>query len=147
MFPDSVEEEQDKALLRLGITYGVLMRVGLPQDVVEECIQGMSGVDLEDATTWFTLNRPDVNLGEIIRIQLHRIGRRSLSLSLAGVQTLESFVCGRALRLILSLELLGKTTGAVFASPTAFACFGLAFGCYWPLAEAHHAANCETYGA
>jgi len=42
------------------------MRVGLPQDIVEECIRGMSGVDLEDATTWFTLNRPNVNLGEVI---------------------------------------------------------------------------------
>jgi hypothetical protein len=37
---------------RLGITYGVLRRLGFSQDRVDECLRAIQGVDLEEAYEW-----------------------------------------------------------------------------------------------
>jgi hypothetical protein len=37
---------------RLGITYGVLRRLGFSQDKVDECLRAIQGVDLEEAYEW-----------------------------------------------------------------------------------------------
>ncbi|KAI9445226.1 P-loop containing nucleoside triphosphate hydrolase protein [Lactarius indigo] len=40
------------ALARLGITYGVLRRLGYPEEIAERCLQSINGVDLEEAHEW-----------------------------------------------------------------------------------------------
>ena len=39
-------------LSRLGITYGVLRRLGFAEETVEECLRVVNGVDLEEAFDW-----------------------------------------------------------------------------------------------
>ena len=43
---------EDKALPRLAITYGVLRRLGFPEDTVEQCLRSIDGVELEEAIDW-----------------------------------------------------------------------------------------------
>ena len=47
-----LEDTEDKALARIGITYGVLRRLGFSEDRVEECLHAMNGVDLDEAYDW-----------------------------------------------------------------------------------------------
>ena len=37
---------------RLGITYGVLRRLGFIEEKVEECLRAINGVELEEAFDW-----------------------------------------------------------------------------------------------
>jgi ATP-dependent RNA helicase DHX29 len=46
------EESEDKAIGKLGITYGVLRRIGFAEERVEECLRAIRGVDLEEAYDW-----------------------------------------------------------------------------------------------
>lgn len=56
------EDNEEKVISRLGITYGVLRRLGFTEERVEECLKAISGVELEEAfdwvrnTTWHSLN-------------------------------------------------------------------------------------------
>lgn len=43
---------QDKALTRLGITYGVLRRLGFSESRVEECLRSIAGIGLDEAYDW-----------------------------------------------------------------------------------------------
>ncbi|KIJ45644.1 hypothetical protein M422DRAFT_75059 [Sphaerobolus stellatus SS14] len=45
-----------KVLLRLGITYGVLRRLGFQEERVLECLKNIRGVDLEEAFDWLYLH-------------------------------------------------------------------------------------------
>lgn len=47
-----MDESEDKAIARLGVTYGVLRRSGFSEERVEECLRAISGVDLEEACDW-----------------------------------------------------------------------------------------------
>lgn len=47
-----LEEPEEKMVARLGITYGVLRRLGFSQDRVDECLRAIQGVDLEEAYEW-----------------------------------------------------------------------------------------------
>ena len=47
-----LEDSEDKALAKLGVTYGVLRRLGFSEDRVEECLRSISGVDLDEAYEW-----------------------------------------------------------------------------------------------
>lgn len=47
-----LEETEEKIVTRLGITYGVLRRLGFSQDRVDECLRAIQGVDLEEAYEW-----------------------------------------------------------------------------------------------
>lgn len=42
----------DGALARLGITYGVLRRLGYSEEIVERCLAATDGADLEEAHEW-----------------------------------------------------------------------------------------------
>jgi ATP-dependent RNA helicase DHX29 len=46
------EDNEEKVLSRLGITYGVLRRLGFTEERVEECIKAIGGVELEEAFDW-----------------------------------------------------------------------------------------------
>ena len=46
------EDAEEKALFRLGVTYGTLRRLGFSEDRVDECLRNMDGLDTEDAFTW-----------------------------------------------------------------------------------------------
>jgi hypothetical protein len=46
------EEMEEKAIAKLGVTYGVLMRLGFPETKVEECLRRINGVDLDEAYDW-----------------------------------------------------------------------------------------------
>lgn len=47
-----LEETEEKALTRLGVTYGVLRRLGFGEDRVDECLRNTYDIDLEDAFDW-----------------------------------------------------------------------------------------------
>ncbi|CCM00897.1 uncharacterized protein FIBRA_02943 [Fibroporia radiculosa] len=47
-----IDEPEEKVLLRLAITYGVLRRLGYSEGRVEECLSAIDGVDLDDAYDW-----------------------------------------------------------------------------------------------
>lgn len=47
-----LEETEEKLVTRLGITYGVLRRLGFSQERVDECLRAIQGVDLEEAYEW-----------------------------------------------------------------------------------------------
>jgi ATP-dependent RNA helicase DHX29 len=50
-----LEEPEEKTVARLGITYGVLRRLGFSQHRVDECLRAIQGVDLEEAYEWVHL--------------------------------------------------------------------------------------------
>ncbi|KAF8527986.1 P-loop containing nucleoside triphosphate hydrolase protein [Hysterangium stoloniferum] len=52
----SIDETEEKALPRLGITYGVLRRLGFSEDRVMECLQAIPGIDLDEAFEWLYLH-------------------------------------------------------------------------------------------
>jgi ATP-dependent RNA helicase DHX29 len=47
-----LEEPEDKAIGKLGITYGVLRRIGFTEERVDECLRAIRGVDLDEAYDW-----------------------------------------------------------------------------------------------
>ncbi|KAG6846024.1 hypothetical protein H0H87_011072 [Tephrocybe sp. NHM501043] len=51
-----LDEPEDKAIARLGITYGVLRRLGFSEPRVEECLRAIQGVDLDEAIEWLCLH-------------------------------------------------------------------------------------------
>lgn len=57
-----LEEPEEKVLARLGITYGVLRRLGFNEDRVCECLNAISGTDLDDAFEWLYLRYPEEDL-------------------------------------------------------------------------------------
>jgi len=48
----TLDELEEKAVAKLGITYGVLRRLGFSEDRVEKCLRSIHGVDLEEAYEW-----------------------------------------------------------------------------------------------
>lgn len=50
--PRRIEEVEDKAIARLGITYGALRRLGFTEERVEECLVSIGGLDLDEAFDW-----------------------------------------------------------------------------------------------
>ena len=46
------EDEEEKMLARLGITYGVLRRLGFDEERVNQCLKTIGGVDLDTAYEW-----------------------------------------------------------------------------------------------
>ncbi|KAI0374315.1 P-loop containing nucleoside triphosphate hydrolase protein [Pilatotrama ljubarskyi] len=61
--PKSVDEPEEKALVRLAITYGVLRRLGFSESRVEECLRAIPGVDLDEAVEWLHLHCDEEELG------------------------------------------------------------------------------------
>ncbi|KAI0361784.1 P-loop containing nucleoside triphosphate hydrolase protein [Trametes cingulata] len=59
----SVDEPEDKALVRLAITYGVLRRLGFSESRVEECLRAIPGVDLDEAVEWLHLHCDEEEIG------------------------------------------------------------------------------------
>ncbi|KAF8641157.1 hypothetical protein AX17_000792 [Amanita inopinata Kibby_2008] len=49
---NTLDEPEDKALAKVGITYGTLRRLGFSAARVEECLRSIGGVDLEEAYHW-----------------------------------------------------------------------------------------------
>ena len=50
--PKPIEESEEKAISRLGITYGVLRRLGFDEALVENCLRRVNGVELDEALQW-----------------------------------------------------------------------------------------------
>ena len=48
----SIDEPEEKVILRLAITYGVLRRLGFAESRVEECLRAIGGVDMDEAFEW-----------------------------------------------------------------------------------------------
>ncbi|KAH7106886.1 P-loop containing nucleoside triphosphate hydrolase protein, partial [Auriculariales sp. MPI-PUGE-AT-0066] len=63
---DEIDEPEEKALLSLGVTYGILRRIGVPQAVAEDCLAQMNGIDLDDAAVWLCMNRPELDIGPLL---------------------------------------------------------------------------------
>ncbi|KAI0778038.1 P-loop containing nucleoside triphosphate hydrolase protein [Trametes elegans] len=59
----SIDEPEDKALVRLAITFGVLRRLGFNHARVEECLRAIPGVDLDEAVEWLHLHCNEDELG------------------------------------------------------------------------------------
>jgi ATP-dependent RNA helicase DHX29 len=47
-----VEEVEEKAIARLGITYGILRRLCFTEERVDECLRSIGGIDLDEALDW-----------------------------------------------------------------------------------------------
>ena len=52
-----LDEPEEKLLARMGITYGVLRRLGFSETRVQQCLQAMRGVDLDEAYDWVNTYR------------------------------------------------------------------------------------------
>ncbi|KZT74762.1 P-loop containing nucleoside triphosphate hydrolase protein [Daedalea quercina L-15889] len=52
----TIDGPSEKALARMGVTYGVLRRLGFSEGRVEECLRSIKGVDLEEAVDWLHLH-------------------------------------------------------------------------------------------
>lgn len=50
--PKRIDFSDDNALIRLGVTYGVLRRVGYSEETVTRCLESVDGLDLEEAHEW-----------------------------------------------------------------------------------------------
>jgi ATP-dependent RNA helicase DHX29 len=48
----AISEPEEKVLAKLGITFGVLRRLGFSEERVEECLRSIHGVDLDEAYDW-----------------------------------------------------------------------------------------------
>ncbi|KAG1885768.1 P-loop containing nucleoside triphosphate hydrolase protein [Suillus subluteus] len=71
-----LEETEEKLMTRLGITYGVLRRLGFSQDRVDECLRAIQGVDLEEAYEWLYIYCSEDELeerGEMIVAQVYHL--------------------------------------------------------------------------
>ena len=49
------EETEEKVISRLGITYGVLRRLGFLDELVEKCLRSINSTELEDAFDWVSV--------------------------------------------------------------------------------------------
>lgn len=47
-----VDEPEEKAIVRLAITYGMLRRLGVSEARAEECLRAINGVDMDEAFEW-----------------------------------------------------------------------------------------------
>ncbi|KAI0318481.1 P-loop containing nucleoside triphosphate hydrolase protein [Amylostereum chailletii] len=52
----SVDASEEKAIPRLGLTYGVLRRLGFSEARVVECLTSIRGIDLDEAYDWLFLH-------------------------------------------------------------------------------------------
>ncbi|CDO72377.1 hypothetical protein BN946_scf184977.g76 [Trametes cinnabarina] len=59
----SIDEPEEKALVKIAITYGVLRRIGFSELRVEECLRAIPGVDLDEAVEWLHLHCSEEELG------------------------------------------------------------------------------------
>jgi ATP-dependent RNA helicase DHX29 len=50
--PKRLDISDDSILIRLGVTYGVLRRLGYSEETVARCLESVDGVDLEEAHEW-----------------------------------------------------------------------------------------------
>lgn len=50
--PKRVDISDDNAIVRLGVTYGVLRRLGYSEETVTRCLESVDGLDLEEAHEW-----------------------------------------------------------------------------------------------
>ncbi|TRM65724.1 P-loop containing nucleoside triphosphate hydrolase protein [Schizophyllum amplum] len=58
----SVDDADDKSVTKLGITYGVLRRLGFSEARVDECLRNMNGLDIEEAYDWLYLHCDEAEL-------------------------------------------------------------------------------------
>ncbi|KXN89904.1 ATP-dependent RNA helicase DHX29 [Leucoagaricus sp. SymC.cos] len=58
----ALDEPEDKGIARLGVTYGVLRRLGFSEGRVEECLRAINGVDLEEAYDWLYTMCDDIEI-------------------------------------------------------------------------------------
>ncbi|KAH7909118.1 P-loop containing nucleoside triphosphate hydrolase protein [Hygrophoropsis aurantiaca] len=61
---DPIDNIEEKAIARLGITYGVLRRLGFSQSRVEECLRSIHGTDLDEAYDWIYVHCSEDELSE-----------------------------------------------------------------------------------
>ncbi|KAK7463716.1 hypothetical protein VKT23_005652 [Stygiomarasmius scandens] len=55
-YKKQLDEGQEKALLKIAVTYGTLRRLGFLESRIEDCLKAIDGVDLEEAYDWLYLN-------------------------------------------------------------------------------------------
>ncbi|KAG6879737.1 hypothetical protein C0992_012340 [Termitomyces sp. T32_za158] len=58
----TLEESEEKAVARIGITYGVLRRLGYSESRVEECLRAIQGVDVDEAIEWLYFHCTEAEL-------------------------------------------------------------------------------------
>lgn len=49
---DILDMSEEKLMPRIATTYGVLRRLGFPEAVVDNCLQSISGIQLDEAFDW-----------------------------------------------------------------------------------------------
>jgi ATP-dependent RNA helicase DHX29 len=51
-YSEIMDESQEKLMPRIAITYGVLRRLGFSEDIVQECLNSIMGIELGEALDW-----------------------------------------------------------------------------------------------
>lgn len=78
----TLEGTEDNVVARLGITYGVLRRLGFKEDRVGQCLNAINGVDLDEAFEWVnhliaqTLMNPVSQNSAISKLPRARVGSK-----------------------------------------------------------------------
>ncbi|KZT30522.1 P-loop containing nucleoside triphosphate hydrolase protein [Neolentinus lepideus HHB14362 ss-1] len=62
--PKVINEPEEKALARLGVTFGVLRRLGFTEQRVEECLNAIKGIELDEAFEWLYIYCPENELDQ-----------------------------------------------------------------------------------
>ncbi|EAU92844.2 pre-mRNA-splicing factor ATP-dependent RNA helicase prp22 [Coprinopsis cinerea okayama7 len=62
-----LDDSEEKIITRLALTYGVLRRLGFAENIVDECLRSISGVDLDEAYEWLAINCSEEELGARFR--------------------------------------------------------------------------------
>ncbi|KAF4623096.1 hypothetical protein D9613_001917 [Agrocybe pediades] len=58
----SLDDTEDKLIGRLGITYGVLRKLGFSEERVQECLRSVDGIAMDEALDWMFLHCSDAEL-------------------------------------------------------------------------------------
>ncbi|KAG1716543.1 hypothetical protein ID866_595 [Astraeus odoratus] len=57
-----LDEQSEKVVARLAMTFGTLQRLGFAEDKVEQCLRAMQGVELDDAYEWLFVHCSEAEL-------------------------------------------------------------------------------------
>lgn len=71
-----IEEPEEKSIAKIGLTYGVLRRLGFSELRVEECLRAIQGVDLDEAFEWVRFTSVRISSASLVHASYTCIARK-----------------------------------------------------------------------
>ncbi|KAH6917258.1 pre-mRNA-splicing factor ATP-dependent RNA helicase prp22 [Coprinopsis sp. MPI-PUGE-AT-0042] len=65
--PKPLEDTDEKLVVRLALTYGILRRLGFSEGTVDDCLKAVPGVDMDEAYEWLAIHCPEEELDARLR--------------------------------------------------------------------------------